>query len=540
MPQVIDAVGVGPTGLQCAPQKAPGGEYSILYGSCLAGTALVSGQVSNSGRLACAGGIRLPEEGNTLGPWVAVMFEGSGSTITVGNNSSPATNPQNVACIQRFEFGHSDGLTMKCTIQDEQGGSFVQFMQNLLKDYTCLKKGSPAAVRMKFQFGWVKSSCGTPIPLAASRCFYCLSDSVETNFNQGKIIFDITGKDLCARMFEGGCSQAYGGEGQNAIPITQAIRDFMTTGCSPNIGSVRFCRMQGGDCWPCPFKEGGVEGPRGKWACNGFNKLDVVLSWLKGHVTDRDKGWIPQYNCEVPNGELIFWEDSKPITPEADWMWNQNCIGTFLVNAGKRSNVIEFSPKIRWDFSRLTNNGGQLDSRSINATGEPGSRLPGMREYGLDAAGNPCVGQVTQAVSSETHKDLGTNTKGAVEGGNATNRALKILHDNIEADLTIIGDPTLLPPSEAMWSKNCTIIVINPYYLKTDKSSLSGLEWLAQPMCNEVLSSKAWTCKSVTHKIELGKYTTTIGVYMAAPGIDMKPGAPIGNWTGGWVPAPQC
>lgn len=521
---------IGPTGATCSGQRSPGGEYRL--DGCLA---------SYGG--ACAGGVKLPEDSHTLAPWVAITFEGSGSTITVGNQSSPATNPPHVACIKSFEFGYSDGLSCRCTLQDEQGGSFVQFMQNLLKDYSCLRNGSPASVRMKVQFGWSKSGCPASLPPATSRCFYCLSDSVETNFSGGKFTFEITGKDLCHRMFEGGTQTTYGGEGQNAIPITQAIRQFMVEQCPPNVGAVRFCRMEGGQCRPAQFKQGGAEGPRGKWMANGQDKLRVIMRWLEGHLSDRDKSWIPQYNSEVPNGELILWEDTKPREPQGDGYWDQNCLGTYIVNGGKRSAVIEFNPKIRWDFARLTSAGGNLGDGRVNAMNTPGSANPG-REPGLNRQQQPCAGQTAQTTSTETQRD--NNGADATRVQNRANdeamRALKILHDNIEADLTIVGDPTILPPSEAMWSKNLTIILVNPYFLRFANlvETTPRLEWLAQPVCNEVLSSKAWICKSVTHKIEAGNYTTTIGVYLAAPGVDSPPGSPIGNWSGGWRPTPQC
>jgi hypothetical protein len=515
----------GPTGAPCKGQKFPGGEYTL------------------DGCLASYGGTcvqKLPEEAHTLAPWVAMTFEGSGSTITVGNNSSPSTNPQNVACIKSFEFGYSDGLTLRCTIQDEQGGSFVQFMQNLLKDYACLKNGSPASVRMKVQFGWCKAGCGTPIPPAASRCYYCLSDAVETNFSGGKFNFEVTGKDLCYKMFEGGAQTADGGEGENGIPITEAIRKFMTQGPPPNLASVRFLRMEGGKAIECPFKTNGLAGPKGKWTASGQDKLQVVLRWISGHMTDKDRSWIPQYNSENPGGELILWEDSKVKQVEGDKYWDDNCIGTYIVNGGKRSPVIEFNPKIRWDFSRLTSAGGAMGDGELNPMGTPGASNPGTD--GVPSEKAPGAGHMMQTTGTETHKDNGGKPIKEKNQADAEQmRALKILHDNIEADLTIVGDPTILPPSEAMWAKNLTIILVNPYHLR--RSSLdatSELDWLANPVCNEVLSSKAWICKSVSHRIEAGNYTTTIGIYLIAPGIDAPAGTPLGNWTNGWQPAPQC
>lgn len=532
MPLESEFIGIGPTGALCLPMRTPSGFvpgspdiFAVQDGGCIAG-------------------VRLPESGHMLAPWVAITFEGSGSVITVGNESSRHTDRPNVACIRSFEFGHSDGMTVRVVIQDQEGGSFVTFMEHMVKDYVCLKYGSPASVRMKFQFGWSKSGCEYALPGATSRCYYALCDSVETNYAGGKIIFELTGKDLCHRMFEGGCSQDYGGEGEQAVPLTEAIRELMTEGCSPNVGSVGFYRMEGGVRWPCGWKDGTGPGkrigPAGKWICNGFNKLDVVLGWIKGHPTDRNVGWIPQYNCEEPNGELIFWEDPKPLYPEGHEVWNANCIGQYIVNGGKASPVLEFNPKIRWNFASLTSNGGQLGNLAVNGTGEDGSRLPGAVLYGLDAKRRPCQGLRTQAPASETHRDLGTDIKGMVDGINAQSRALRILTDNIEADLVVVGDPTLLAPSEAMQSKNVTIVVVNPHYLSGPENKPQECEWLARPVYNEVLTNKGWICKSITHKIEAGKYTTTIGVYLTGPGVDGSPDNPLGLWTGGWHPVPQC
>lgn len=518
----------GPTGGPCTgTPPGRGGDYHVE--GCLA---------TFAGN--CRGGLRLPEDAHSLAPWVAITFEGTGSTITVGNDSSPATDPKHVACIKSFEFGYSDGLTCRVTIVDEQGGSFVQFMHNLLKNFVCMRNGSPASVRMVVQFGWIKTGCDAPLPTAISRCYYCLSDSVESNFVGGKFIFEITGKDLIHRAFEGGATTIYGGEGASAVPITQAIRKFMTEDCPPNVGSVRFCRMEGGSCVPCPFKTNGVEGPKGKWIASGQDKLRVVMRWLEGHLSDRDRSWIPQYNSELRNGELIFWEDSKPRTPQGDSYWDQNCLGTYIYNGGKHSAVLEFSPKIRWDFARLTSVGGALGTSRLNSMGTPGAATPGTP--GVPRTAAPCAGHTVGTTSTETHRDGGSTTREVADANAEAGRALKILHDNIEADLTIVGDPTVLPPSEAMWSKNVTVIVVNPYFIRFANfvEAVPRLEWLSTPVCNEVLSSKAWICKSVTHRIEAGKYTTTIGLFLTAPGIDAPPGSPIGNWTGGWVPRPQC
>ena len=504
-----------------------------------AGERNLPGCLANYGS-ACAGGLRLPEEGHVLGPWVAITFEGSGSIITVGNESSPNTDPRNVACIKSFEFGYSDGMSCRVVIHDEQGGSFVRFMEHILKHYVCLKDGSPANVRMKVRFGWCKSGCPTPVPNASSRCYYCLCDSVETNFSDGKFIFEITGKDLCVRMFEGASNRIYGGDPPADIPITQAIREFMTAGPPPNVSSVRFCRMEGGRCVEAEWKVGGVEGPKGKWICDGQDKLNVIKRWWSHHLSKNDKSWVPQYNSENPTGELIIWEDRKPrCNAEGDAYWDQNCIGTYIINGGKSSPVLEFNPKIRWDFARLDAVGGNLGSERANPMQTDGSTAPGRECPQLNAQANPGAGQNVQTTTTETDRTNGFRLQEQFRANNESVKALRILHDSIEADLVIVGDPTILPPSEAMWSKNVTIVLVNPYFLTVGGNAGCG-EWLANPVCNEVLSNKGWICKSIQHRIEAGKYTTTIGMMLTDPGVSTSPNTQVGGWTNGWTPPTQC
>jgi hypothetical protein len=479
--------------------------------------------------------VKRPEPGHTLAPWVQITFLGSGSVITVGNDSSPNTNPQHVACIKSFEFGYSDGMTCRCTIQDQQGGSFVAFMQNLLTDFMCLE-GSASQVYMKLRFGWSKANCpGTAV--SYSPIFYLVCIGVETNFSEGKYTFEITAYDQCRTMWEGSVEKNYGGEGDQGMYLTEAIRKLMTNECSPNVSNVKFLRKQGGVIEPLEFDLQGEErakGPKNKWVCNGQNKMEVVKQWLQGYLTSNKKGFILAYDGEVIGGELIVWEDPKPKTPTDDW--DQSCIGVYVVNGGKESPVIEFNPKVKWDFSRLTSQGGNVGSERLNAMGTDGSKNPGRDIPTIDRESYPCAGHNIQTDITDAHRDIfgSRATKKKAEGDDQNQRAMRILPDPIEADLVIVGDPTLPPPSRCIVSHNVSIIFVNPFHL-TMGGDRCG-EWLASPVCNEVLTNKAWMVKSVTHRIEAGKYTTTIGVHLVGPGDEAPVGSPIGAWTGGWRP----
>jgi hypothetical protein len=360
-------------------------------------------------------------------------------------------------------------------------------------------------------------------------------------FYEGKFAFDITGKDTCHRMFEGSANWEIGGTGQDGVPIVDAIEAFMVRGPAPNVGSVKFYKMEGGKRVPAEFADNGLKGPKGKWIANGRDKLMAAREWLNRCVSKEKKSWIPQYNSLDRNGELIFWVDEKPrCEVKGDGYWDANCIGCYVVNGGKSSSVIEFSPKIRWNFGSMSNVGGNLSSEKLNAMGTPGSSIPGNPCATLDSTRAEGAGTTQQTHPTETMKDLYSTAAAVISAvaDTAARGAVKVLTDNIEADLTIVGDPTILPPNEAMWSKNISIVLVNPFFLMPGADSCG--EWLSIPTCNAVLSNKAWLCKSITHRIDAGKYTTTIGVYLVAPGIDTPAGSNLGGWDKGWKPNFKC
>lgn len=495
---------------------------------------------------------QFPESGAVLAPWVAIefvdlSFQGNGNIITVGNESSSATNPKNVAVIKSFEFGYSDGVSVRITIHDQQGGAFEKFMHNLLKDWACLKNGgTPATVLMKIVFGWTKSGCSSPLPRAISPCYYIMCDSVETNYTQGIFAFEITGRDQCFRMFEGSSEITVGGQGEKSEHVTDSIKELMTKNVAPTVGKVSFKEaLEGGGSKDAEFKAETAsekkKGPRGNWIGNSRNKLEIALSWLSTCPAYDGRNWIPQFNPTEPKGELIFWVNPKrKCEVKDDKYWESNCIGTYIVNGGKFSPVIEFNPKIRWDFSSLTTIGGALSDGKVNALESEGSKNPGLDCKELSREKQAGAGQKMQTVVTPTMRDrFGEKAAKETQISQAEARnTIKITFDNIEADLVIIGNPTICPPFEAIMQKNVSIIVINPFSLFSNGNG--SLEWLAQPPCNEVLTNKAWICKSITHRIEAGTFTTTIGVMLMAPGIDLPPNSPFGGWAGGWQPSVTC
>ena len=514
----------------CEPRAIPGGELKV--DGCLATYAVCTP--------------KLPEEGHTLGPWVAVRFINGGSIITVGNESSPQ-NAHN-AVIKSFDFGRSDGWTCKVVIQDQIGSSLIQFMENMLKDARC---ASPDSLRMEVQFGWVKSGCTTPIPTAKSHCYCMYPEAIETAFDNGQFTFEVTGRDLIHAMLEQRGDKIYGQDGDNGMPLTQAIQTMMNDQeLKPTISSVQFCRYEGGKCVTPKFKDCNCEeGPKGKWEMLNRTKIDTAREWLKNHRSDRDKGWKCAYqSTSCSDASIVFWEDSKPNCGEGK-NWSSNCLGFYIVNGGKSSSVIEFNPRIKWDFARLTSQGGQAANQQpqMNDDGKSDGRWD-CQTLNRDAitSGGSQTTVTPNEVLQETH---GKNAE--KEGQKSQDKAIraeKIFHDNIEADLVIIGDPTMVNPALAPWAFNVSIAFVNPFHLigristvNSDITTGGCGEWLALPTCNEVLSNRAWIVKSVGHSIREGQYTTTLGLFLTTPGDDTEVGTPIGGpGSAGWTPPASC
>lgn len=496
-----------------------------------------------------------PEEGNVLGPWVAVEFEQSGSIITVSNKSSPATNPPHVAVIKSFEYGFTDGMSVKFVIQDQQGGSFVQFIDNMMKEWACLEKGNPATVRMKFQWGWVKSGCKSTYQESRSRCHYALITSCETSFTDGKFTTELTGHDTGWRMLEGGDEEIWGGEGEQAMCLKEALHKLFTEAKQfPNVAEFDIKKLEGGVIQDAEFEYGcknensraeRIQGPPGKWVSNGQNKIQTAMRWLEGWRSwPKLRSWFPQYDSTVAEGRIVFWEDRRPKCGcYNDGYWDANCIGRYIVNGGKTSPVIEFNPQIRWDFGRLVSVGGTITDQHVGpmppeggSYGEfGGSKTPGRKDCKtLTRARQPGAGHTLGINPTANHENMHGSmaAQKTQEANEESFKALKVLHDEIRADLVIVGDPTLLPPDESR-QRNIHIKFVNPFHLM---GGTGCQDWTIQPPLNPALTNKAWLIDSVTHKIEAGNYTTTLHIYLTAPGKDGDVGQPMGLWCGAWTP----
>lgn len=482
--------------------------------------------------------LKKPPPGAIMSPWVNIRFDKSGVQITVGNKSCPTNNHH--AVIKDFEFGHSDGLECRVTIIDEQGSSFVKFMEDILKDSRCI---CPGAYTMHVDFGWVMDSCPAGTSSKKNKqTYHMMCDNIECNFTGGKFLFQIVGTDIGPQVFAHKFEKTMGDD-KNKMHLTDAIRT-MFTDCKypPAIASVKFQKWnQGGGIQPIIFDiTKDDKGPKEKWEPLGKDKINTALNWLAPYITTDQKGIIATFNSEVPGGEMIFWEDFQPGCGQTK-NWESNCIGTYLVNGGKDSSVLEFNPRIKWDFFSLTSTGGNMGEGKVVLNKD--GKVKGRHDcFTINRDSAPAAGNTNTApVAEHTRNQAGKQSADITAIGNGQQqKAFRLFHNDIEADLVIIGDPEIMRPSEAIWAKNVKVVFINPYHIFDGAVAGCG-EWLAAPLCNEVLSNKAWNVKAITHRISDGKFTTTIQVYLSAPGTVLDIGEPLGGaGSGGWTPPKAC
>jgi hypothetical protein len=490
-------------------------------------------------------GVSKAVEGETLAPWVCIRFESvdeqaKTTPITVGNRSAPGTTPEkHAAVIKSFEFGQSDGWTVRVVIHDQQGGSFEDFMRHLFDDWRT-SAPKPGATRMKFQFGWSRASCGFPLRAKLSPCFYTLLDGIETSFMEGKFIAELTGKSVGMVAREGATEEVIGGDGKDGVCLRDAIvKHAKDPDLPPSVEDVQFVKIVNNqDGQPvqteCGFKNfdpactkyGGI---KGKWHANSLDKLHTIHTWLSQHPTEDDRPWRVSFDPTTPGERMLIHQANQLVCKGP---LSQICVGVYVVNGGKDSPVIEFNPKIKWDFTMYESVGGGSSNQSSNPLvgedGRPSSKTKGIVDCQktMSRSEQPGAGQERQIVTTENLKNREGEEADRIAYEATSKHALanmrNLYHDEIEADLVIVGDPSFINPW-LLQEKQVGIKFINPFFITKDDGGPNCGDWLAKPPLNKVLTSDAWRIRSVTHKIDMGSYTTTMRVALVKG--DVAPGA---------------
>lgn len=456
--------------------------------------------------------------GTSFAPFVSIGFSGEGQHITVGNKSSA---PDHHAVIKSFEYGVSEGQGVKVEIFDEDGGNFAKFTERLSKTLAL----GESDYKMIVDFGWIIKNCdgGTEIRSVkqhGGRLTF-LPLKMDVSYEQGKIKFVISATDMMDRISENRIEKNQGSDDQRKS-LKQAIRDVFAEN-DPPVRSVRFLN-EDGTPWDFSNADGGPDGPMNTWPGDQQNVLSTVRKWISSVSTDQGRGMSIEWNAGTKDSrpEVILW--SGPIPGEAP----PDCpkfghLGTYIVNGGKCSPVISFSPTVAWELSaNAGSGGGGTDSTSPTSVKQTGAKNSKIEKVGSSSSFSTDSGQINwrpNPLIGPKNQDANAAHELAVR--------LREVRSSIEAELKIQGNPEaeFTMPMLAR-TKRLALVVINPFHLK--KSGLCGT-WMAEPPCNRVFSNKEWWVQQISHQIQEGNYVTTLKLFLKAPNSDIEPDQPLGG-----------
>lgn len=477
--------------------------------------------------------------GYVYAPFVRLKCGENAEVLTVGNKSLPARG--NTAVIKSLEYGVSEGQGCKIEVLDEEGGSFYNFFKSLNKSIEDIPKNT---VQFELDFGWiireqctgdnvgkisVSSHGGLP-----EEYIYLNPLRMQVSYEGGKIKYSIEAQDPMTRITETRAECNLGTEDKK-MPLKEAIRTLGKREPGPKF-SVEFLAADGKTELKFKKSDNASIGPKNVWTANQQNKLAVIRRWLSGLVTENNKGIIINWKGDKPkspddSGTLVIMESpANTLCQTLDpCVTNISSVtsnpGTYIVNGGGKTSVINFSPTVNWHLTNIGKAGGAQSS---------------MDGGGAKQKGQPQCSDERSSAGAATHASVGTNDinhtppEQAAEkraNNDATNQQANAFRDTlvlnpIEAELKIFGDPSLVYPITLI-AKTLSLIVINPFHLKNTGKDCP--DWLAKPLCNPVFSNKRWMIMGVNHQIKEGSYVTILKLKLDAPNADLNPRDPIGG-----------
>lgn len=475
-------------------------------------------------------------QAESFAPIVEIVIGGL-TLITVGNQSFP-TSPH-TAIIKSFEFGFIDSPEMKIEILDEKAGEFSLLIDSIVK---CAKLATSIGTELKARWGWTMTMCDGTKDVIWSPWSKSILYQIQINYSQGKMKYNISCKTVETIHQQLREDETFGEDGKK-MHLEDAIEQLCLI--APPV-RVKFCRRNADGKLECGkgilnWKDFGPKGPKEVWQSDNESRYATIAKWIEpfriDDGTDPGKGVILVMD-PLEKDLLIVLEDPGP-NPGQPATACTSSIGSFIVNGGKCSPVIEFNPTFNWTAGYGNfGAGGSTDSSNKSTSNFKEDTKPACQEepHGQN------VGQNTTTVSTEAAHEAHSPNRANDEvnkSQTAHSKASRITEVNvhpIKADLKILGDPRPQFIYVGDWlGKTIGIIAINPFYITGSVNNNCG-DWTAKPLCNEILSNKGWVVQGINHTIQEGTYTTTLKLFLPTPGIEIAHPDPLGGQGSEGVP----
>lgn len=475
------------------------------------------------------------EQAESFAPIVEVIIGGS-TYITVGNQSFPSQ--PHTAVIKSFEFGFIDSPEMKIEILDEAGGRFKILVDSLVK---CAKTATGIGTEVKARWGWTMTMCDGTKKVLWSPWVKGILYQIEINYSQGKIKFNLTVRTV-ETIHEAMREDRTYGEDDKKMHLEDAIEQLCMI--EPPV-LVRFCRRnQAGklECGKGMFKwvKFGKFGPKAIWQADNESRYATISKWLEPYRIDDGspfgKGIIMVMD-PLDKDLLILLQDPGPNPGEPATSCTSS-IGSFIVNGGKCSPVIEFNPTFNWaaGYGSFAAGGSTQSTERTDITLKEDAKWDCQESPHGENVGPQQEVTITQQASDTYPKGEGQiETNKSQQAHLKASRITDVNVHPIKADLKILGDPRPQFVIINQWlGKTIGIIAINPFYISGSVNGGCG-DWTAKPLCNEILSNKGWVVQGINHAIKEGSYTTTLKVFLPTPGIEIAHPDPLGGGGAGGV-----
>jgi hypothetical protein len=465
------------------------------------------------------------QQAESFAPWVKVWMGDGENEITVGNESFPSAG--NTACIKSFEVGWIDNPEVTLEILDEMGGRMQAFIDALRKNSKLDVEGT----RMRFQFGWTLTTCEGSKSSIPSMPFISQVHEIQVNYSEGKIKYNIKGgsADKILNVIR---EDATVGEDDKPIKLEDAIQQLASK-CPPIV--VKYCKRDSDGKIKCEdgfdWVKFGKGGPKATWHADNQNRIAVITKWVENfrvnNGTPEGVGIIPIWDPKEPDVLTLLLDPTEQPSACGN---SSSSLGTFIVNGGKCSPVIEFTPTFNWVAGMANfNAGGDTSSPGTTKSNfHEKSKRPKQEKEHCETTGLQQQNTITQqAWRSYGPKNAWRDAQRSIQAHAKAGRITEVGVTPIEATLKILGDPRDKFTS-MIQGTSVGIVAINPFHLGGDKNKGCG-DWLADPPCNAILSNKNWTVLGVNHSIKEGTYTTTLKLSLGAPVINIDAGEPLGG-----------
>jgi len=474
--------------------------------------------------------------------------------ITVGNQSSPFY--QNKTFVKSFSFGGNNDASAQFVLYDASGNDIGIFLESLYLD-SCTAVNNTVLI----EFGWIlQNTDGTVTKYSTADKTFApyakldpkakpnpggllgfVVDRIEVNPDAGggwlytvylSTLLDKRNKR--AKLATPAGTNNHPENLKNAAK--KALKRICPKGTRQSSGVVLFAREENTGIlteFGFPNNEGGFRGPRSVWDPNRLSCVGAVRNWFNGQRTDRGLGMTIYTDpaIDAPNIVVLEADPSFCINPRVKYCPQKSGPKyIYIVNGGDCSPVLSFNPKVTYFANAKAQGGGTgaMSSKAVQAEARKNNPCPpnindpfGAVE--ASAEGIQTLVTVPSAAMNYRFPTDAVDKQAIALNANLIANAGRIMTSNIEADLTIQGNPEFVNLARCQGLQIGIIYFNVPAVYAGQQPGIQGppqpdqIDWLAQPNVNNTFSRLDYLIQGVTHNIqENGDYITTLRV-MAIP-----------------------